>query len=69
MRYGDCEGETVALAVFQQLTGINAVLYYSGEMLVDHGPVISKLGTALVGISQFAFGFIPMCTVDSNGPA
>lgn len=44
--------------VFQQLTGVNAMISYSVELLIVHGAYIATIGTACMG----SFGFMSSVT-------
>lgn len=59
----------VALAVFQQWTGINAIMYYSTAVFkeagfADNGAFISSVG---VGLTNLSFTFVGIALVDRLG--
>lgn len=60
----------VMLSLFQQLTGINAVVYYGREMLSDEGFdewIALLLGGFVVGLPQLVALFIVRKTIDQWG--
>ncbi len=60
---------SILLAAFQQLTGINAVLYYAPKIFQNTGTKldISLLQTILVGTVNLIFTIIAITTVDRLG--
>lgn len=52
------------LAIFQQATGINAILSYSDEIMISWGASASRNTTALIGVVSFLFTFIAMGFVE-----
>jgi SP family xylose:H+ symportor-like MFS transporter len=60
---------SILLAVFQQLTGINVVLYYAPKIFQNTGTQldISLLQTILVGAVNVVFTIIAIYTVDDFG--
>ena len=54
----------VAMVVLQQLTGINVILFFSNEMFLARGPDAAKIGSVVIGIAQFIFGFIATFGID-----
>lgn len=59
----------ILLSVFQQLVGINAVLYYAPLMFQNMGASTSSslLQTIIVGIANVAFTLVALATVDRWG--
>ena len=59
----------VLLSVFQQLIGINAVLYYAPLMFQNMGASTNSafLQTVVVGAANLAFTFVAIATVDRLG--
>ncbi|NQY55528.1 MAG: sugar porter family MFS transporter [Ilumatobacteraceae bacterium] len=61
----------VGLALFQQITGINAIIYYSNEILADAGfnDASSQAGASLVAVGcvNVAATFIALAFVDRLG--
>jgi SP family arabinose:H+ symporter-like MFS transporter len=59
----------VVLAVLQQVTGINAILYYAPEIFkaAGTGTNAALLQTVLVGFINVAFTFVAIYTVDNWG--
>ena len=59
----------IMLSVFQQLVGINAVLYYAPTMFQTMGASnnVAMLQTVVVGIANVAFTVVAMLTVDRLG--
>lgn len=59
----------VMLAIFQQLMGINVVLFYTPVMFENMGASADSalLQTALIGALNMAFTFVAMYAVDSLG--
>jgi SP family xylose:H+ symportor-like MFS transporter len=59
----------IALAILQQVTGINVFLYYAPEIFnhVSHSGNISLLETVLVGAINMLFTIIAMAMVDRAG--
>ena len=59
----------IALSVFQQLVGINAVLYYAPLMFKNLGASTNSafLQTVLVGAANVVFTFVAIATVDRLG--
>jgi len=59
----------IMLSVFQQLVGINAVLYYAPQMFRNMGMTTdaSFLQTVIVGIANVAFTLVALVTVDRWG--
>src|SRR4029450_5262393 len=57
------------LSVFQQLVGINAVLYYAPLMFKNMGASTdaSLLQTIIVGVANIAFTIVALLTVDRWG--
>lgn len=62
-------GIAVALAIFQQITGINVVLYYAPEIFKSAGLDASKAinDTVLVGLVNMAFTLVAIWLVDRLG--
>jgi|WetSurMetagenome_2_1015567.scaffolds.fasta_scaffold01002_2 MFS transporter, SP family, xylose:H+ symportor len=60
---------SILLAVFQQLTGINIVLYYAPKIFQNTGMQldVSLLQTILVGATNVVFTFLAIMTVDRFG--
>ena len=60
---------SILLAAFQQLTGINVVLYYAPKIFQNMGTRldISLLQTILVGIVNLVFTVVAILTVDKLG--
>jgi sugar porter (SP) family MFS transporter len=59
----------IVLAVFQQITGINSILYYGPEIFKDAGAGTHAafVQTVLVGIVNVSFTFVAIFTVDKLG--
>jgi sugar porter (SP) family MFS transporter len=59
----------IALAVFQQVTGINSILYYGPEIFKDAGAGTHAafVQTVLVGAINLAFTFVAIFSVDRVG--
>ncbi len=59
----------VLLCVFQQLTGINVVLYYAPEIFkgMGVGTEASLLQTIIVGVVNLLFSIVAILTVDKFG--
>jgi SP family xylose:H+ symportor-like MFS transporter len=59
----------IMLSVFQQLVGINAVLYYAPTMFQTMGASnnVAMLQTVVVGIANVVFTVVAMLTVDRLG--
>lgn len=59
----------IALSAFQQLVGINAVLYYAPLMFRNMGAStdVSLLQTAVVGLANVVFTVVAIVTVDRFG--
>lgn len=59
----------ILLSVFQQLVGINAVLYYAPLMFQNMGASTDTafLQTVVVGVANLAFTFLAIATVDRWG--
>ncbi len=59
----------ITLAVFQQITGINSILYYGPEIFKDAGAGTNAafLQTVLVGAVNVIFTFVAIFTVDIIG--
>jgi MFS transporter, SP family, xylose:H+ symportor len=59
----------VMLSIFQQLVGINAVLYYAPLMFKNMGAStdVSLLQTIIVGVANIAFTIVALLTVDRWG--
>ena len=59
----------IALAVLQQVTGINVILYYAPEILKQVGSVsdVALLQTILVGAVNLTFTLVAIWTVDRLG--
>jgi len=59
----------VALAVFQQVTGINVILYYAPKIFATLGAAtdVAMLNTIAVGASMVLFTFVAIATVDRWG--
>lgn len=59
----------IMLSVFQQLVGINAVLYYAPQMFRNMGATTdaSLLQTIIVGVANVAFTIVALVTVDRWG--
>jgi SP family arabinose:H+ symporter-like MFS transporter len=59
----------IVLAVLQQITGINAILYYAPEIFkaAGAGTNAALLQTVLVGFINVAFTFVAIYTVDKWG--
>jgi MFS transporter, SP family, xylose:H+ symportor len=59
----------LALAAFQLLVGINAVLYYAPQMFKNMGSSndTALLQTAVVGVTNVAFTFVAFATIDKLG--
>lgn len=54
----------LGLSAFQQLTGINAIIFYSSNIF--EAAEMQVTGTALVGITNFAFTFVSLFFADSK---
>lgn len=59
----------IVLAVLQQITGINAILYYAPEVFKQAGAITSTAfaQTVLVGAVNVAFTLVAIATVDKFG--
>jgi SP family xylose:H+ symportor-like MFS transporter len=59
----------LALAAFQLLVGINAVLYYAPQMFKNMGSSndTALLQTVVVGVTNVAFTFVAFATIDKLG--
>lgn len=59
----------VLLAVFQQITGINSIIYYAPAIFVKAGLATSSalLQTAVIGIINLLFTFVSISLVDKLG--
>lgn len=61
----------VAVAVLQQITGINTVLYYGSMLFVAHGNSGSNqralAANALIGLTNLVFTLIALCIMDRIG--
>lgn len=59
----------MGLSVFQQVTGINAILYYAPEIFKSFGSDAhaSLLETSMLGVINFIFTIISMVLVDRKG--
>ena len=60
----------VMLSVFQQITGINAILYYGAEIFsnaLGYGPQDALKQQLWLGAVNFAFTFVALFTVDKWG--
>lgn len=59
----------IVLAIFQQITGINAILYYAPEIFkaAGAGTNAAFLQTVLVGIINLLFTFVAIYSVDKWG--
>lgn len=61
---------SVALAILQQVTGINVIIYYAPEILKnvsDSGMNVALLQTVVVGAVNMLFTLIAIWTVDKTG--
>ena len=61
----------VGVAILQQITGINTVLYYGSKLLVDHGNSGSDqralAASMLIGLTNLVFTLIALCMMDHFG--
>jgi len=59
----------MVLAVLQQITGINAILYYAPEIFKQAGAGVSSAfdDTVLIGLINLVFTLVAMCLVDRFG--
>jgi SP family arabinose:H+ symporter-like MFS transporter len=59
----------IVLAILQQITGINAILYYAPEIFkaAGAGTNVAFLQTVLVGLINMAFTFVAIYAVDKWG--
>ena len=59
----------IVLAVFQQVTGINSILYYGPEIFKEAGAGTHSalMQTVLVGVVNVGFTFVAIFTVDKLG--
>jgi SP family arabinose:H+ symporter-like MFS transporter len=59
----------IVLAVFQQITGINSILYYGPEIFKDAGAGTHAafVQTVLVGVVNVGFTFVAIFSVDKLG--
>jgi SP family arabinose:H+ symporter-like MFS transporter len=59
----------IFLAVFQQVTGINSILYYGPEIFKEAGAGTHSalMQTVLVGVVNVGFTFVAIFTVDKLG--
>jgi sugar porter (SP) family MFS transporter len=59
----------IVLAVFQQITGINSILYYGPEIFKDAGAGTHAafMQTVLVGVVNVGFTFVAIFSVDKLG--
>lgn len=59
----------IGLSVFQQITGINAILYYAPEIFKDFGSSrnTALLETSILGICNLVFTFVAIKLVDNKG--
>ena len=62
----------VGLAIFQQITGINTIIYYSPAILQMSGYPSAKaaiLAAAIIGLANIIVAVIAICVVDRRRPA
>lgn len=59
----------VSIAMFNQFSGINAILYYLNDIFADAGfsKVLGGLQTVFVGLTNLAFTMIAMSVIDKFG--
>lgn len=59
---------TLGLMLFQQLSGINAVIFYAGTIFRDAGGTIDEnLSTTIIGIVNFVSTFLATIVIDRLG--
>lgn len=59
---------TLGLMLFQQLSGINAVIFYAGTIFKDAGGSIDEnLSTTIIGVVNFVSTFIATAIIDRLG--
>lgn len=57
----------IMLSVFQQVVGINAVLYYAPRIFSDMGMTNPMVNTVVMGIVNITFTLVAVCTVEKLG--
>ncbi|XP_046429425.1 facilitated trehalose transporter Tret1-like [Neodiprion fabricii] len=55
------------LMFFKQMSGVNAIIFYTGSMFSENGSISTDLSTIIVGILQVVATFISVLTVDKLG--
>lgn len=59
---------SLGLMLFQQLSGINAVIFYAGEIFKQSGSDIdSNVSSMLIGVVNFAATFLATLVIDRFG--
>lgn len=59
---------SLGLMLFQQLSGINAVIFYAVDIFKGSGSTIdSNISSMLIGVVNFAATFIATCVIDRFG--
>lgn len=59
---------SLGLMLFQQLSGINAVIFYAVKIFKDSGSTIdSNVSSMLIGVVNFAATFMATCVIDRYG--
>jgi sugar porter (SP) family MFS transporter len=57
----------VALAAFNQLAGINAILYYLNDIFADAGSLSPDVQAVMIGTANLIFTFVGMLLIDRIG--
>ncbi len=57
----------VLLSIFQQITGINTIIYYAPKIFSGAGENISLLITLYIGVANFLFTFLSVFLIDKLG--